>query len=134
MTLFVYGRLMSPAELNRVLGRAYTGGYRPHTLTGYRRTWTALDGEIAYLDLKTRAGSSVKGFLVDLTEEDFNRLDDWELGYQRVSLGGMHFFMSAPDRRQSGSFVLRSYLRLVQSVTPEPLPDIPKNLTTVDDE
>ena len=135
MNLFVYGSLMSRSELERVLGRPYKGDYRPHRLHGYRREWQASSGEVAYLGLRKDAASSVSGFLIELTDADLEKLDDWEPGYRRVPVENFEVYMSmAGPRKNIASFVLRSYLHMVQQIAPEPLPEIPSHMTIVEDD
>jgi len=133
--LFVYGSLMSRTELERVLGHPYAGDYRPHALLGYRREWQVSDGEMAYLGLRKDAASSISGFLISLTEADLKKLDDWEPGYNRVPIENFQVYMSTVEQqRRSESFVLRSYLNMVQQVAPEPLPKVPPHMTIVEDD
>ena len=135
MKLFVYGSLMSRTELERVLGRSYDGEYRPHRLRGYRREWQVSDGEMAYLGLRKDAASSISGFLIELTGADLEKLDDWEPGYHRVLIENFEVYMSTVEQQtKTESFVLRSYLNMVQQVAPEPLPKVPPHMTIVEDD
>lgn len=131
-SLFVYGSLMARVELERVLGRPYEGPYRPHVLYGYQRKWTAVDGEIAYLDLYEDSDAKTTGFLVEISNEDLERLDTWETGYQRVDAGSFQVYVSKSEYRRTGKVVLQSYLELVQPILGEVLPPIPDHLRVVD--
>jgi hypothetical protein len=132
--LFAYGSLLVQSELERVIERSYIKRYQPHVMHGYRRCWTAVGSNVAYLDLCEDPGCSVNGSLIELPDKDLEKVDDWEEGYERVNVSGIQMYISRPESRHGGAFVLRSYLRLVETALGAMLPPVPNELRILEDE
>ena len=83
--LFTYGTLQDPATQERLLGRTLgegladtVRGYRLARLTGIHQVFSIL---------QPHPGSTVEGMLFEVTQEELERLDDYEGdAYQRVSV------------------------------------------------
>ena len=69
--LFTYGTFQHPYVQEKILGRVIQG--REGVLENF-----AVNCALEYYDLTECEGSSVKGMVLDLTEEELNRADIWE--------------------------------------------------------
>jgi gamma-glutamylcyclotransferase (GGCT)/AIG2-like uncharacterized protein YtfP len=80
--LFVYGSLRDPARRQRVLGRASA------LVPGLLRNYMRHDGKYPYL-VKAQ-GHEVGGWVLgDLSDEDFSKLDDYEIVTPQFLQGAM---------------------------------------------
>jgi hypothetical protein len=144
--LFTYGSLVAPESTARTLGRR--PALVPTTLRGWRRRWSGVRDNLAVektfadgagelprwilglnLEPQDGAGDAPNGALIEVTEEELERLDRRELRYRRVDVTGgvdrehgfdrvlaysvppAHFAPTPPR----GAVILASYLRAVES-------------------
>ncbi|RMG21667.1 MAG: gamma-glutamylcyclotransferase [Methanobacteriota archaeon] len=106
MYIFGYGSLMAKEEIERTLGRIVSAeSVIPASLAGYRRDWSAvrsnteltgkwlverssgfLPQHVAYLNIVPDKDSVVDGVVFPVTEEDIQKMDRREVGYERIKV------------------------------------------------
>jgi cation transport regulator ChaC len=147
LAVFAYGSLASLASAERTLGRPVRDA-RPARLAGWRRSWSQArdnlrsektfaraDGTVpAYclgLNIERRTGPGPNGALIEVTEEELDRLAVREMRYDRVEVTAeiaafeslavdrvvtftakRSNYAEAPPR---GSIILASYARAVEA-------------------
>ncbi len=79
--LFVYGTLMEPDVLKKVIGRTAKGF--PDILQGYKKSVVRI-GNGAYPVIFHGSGSHVKGLIISVTPQELELIDEYETGvYKR---------------------------------------------------
>jgi hypothetical protein len=133
--LFVYGSLLSLASASRTLLRPIA--YSDLVLAraqGYRRTWTAAMEVIVaggksggsynalFLDLSPDVNQFCNGALLNIFDEEWERLDQREKSYDRITVQTQAgsaalsaFTYSVPaERKASKGIVLAGYVETIQ--------------------
>lgn len=79
--VFIYGTLREPAVQQEVFGRRIDS--RPDHLDGYGLTEIIVDGR-KYPDLVVEEDAAVKGDVIDLSDDELRRADEYETSaYER---------------------------------------------------
>lgn len=82
--LFIYGTLKDPKVIREVLGRETET--KPATLNNWKVSSLEIDGEIFPVIIKND-GSSVHGFTTTITNEELEKLDEYEtVAYKRIKV------------------------------------------------
>jgi Gamma-glutamyl cyclotransferase, AIG2-like len=110
-TLFVYGSLLNANSFEKTTG--VQPHYTPATLAHHQRAFTAKvpvvseeKGQVVnglFLDLKPKATGHVNGALVEVTPDQFQRLQEREAGYRWANVSND---ISMADHRPVGQPVL----------------------------
>ena len=148
LAVFAYGSLASLASAERTLGRPVKLGAQAR-LAGWRRRWSlardnllsektfarADDGTVPPhclgLNIERRAGPGPNGLLLEITEDELDRLAVREMRYDRIEvtaeIGAAHqpgfdrvFTFTAKPRNHAetppaGAVILASYARTVEA-------------------
>src|SRR3712207_4462630 len=124
---------MHRGELDRALGAPYSGTMLPGVVREFVRTWTGFEDGYVYLNLSPSPGASTTGFVIQLEQNQCERLDTWESTYDWVRIGDLETYVANRQSHGRGSVVRGSYLRLVRAASLEPLPQLPGHLTVAEE-
>lgn len=124
--IFAYGSLMNPDVLRGLIGRA--PALSPARLPGYRRIMNAVLRGHIYLNLMPSASFVVEGVLFDVNDEEFKKIEEYEVGYRRYDISNQlappHetpvYVYIIPGAKSVPGTVTREYMdRCLGGVAPE---------------